>query len=63
MESLGTLKGYQAKIYTDHDATPQFFKVHSLHTICNKHLRYRIAFVCVCVYIYIVIVSVCYDKV
>ena len=29
-EGLGTLKGYQAKIYIDHDATPHFFKVCSV---------------------------------
>ena len=27
-EGLGTLKGYQVKIYIDHDATPCFFKPH-----------------------------------
>ena len=29
-EGLGTLKGYQAKVHFDHDATPCFFKAHSV---------------------------------
>ena len=30
-EGLGTLKGYHAKIYIDHDTTPCFFKACSVH--------------------------------
>ena len=41
-EGLGTLKGYQAKIYTDRDATPHFFKarsvLYSMQSLVNKEL-------------------------
>ena len=41
-EGLGTLKGYQAKIYIDHDATPRFFKArsvpYSMQSLVDKEL-------------------------
>ena len=41
-EGLGTLKGYQAKIYIDRDATPRFFKarsvLYSMQSLVNKEL-------------------------
>ena len=42
-EGLGTLKGYQAKIYIDHDATPRFFKTrsvpYSMQSLVDKELH------------------------
>ena len=41
-EGVGTLKGYQAKIYIDRDATPRFFKarsvLYSMQSLVNKEL-------------------------
>ena len=35
---LGTLKGYQAKIYIDHDATPYFSRYALYLTLCSHWL-------------------------